>query len=358
MMNNIGLYIHVPFCVAKCPYCDFYSVGFDSTLAEKYTEAVIRNIKHYGRKFDSVYFGGGTPILMADGIAEILKNTDIEDGAEITVEANPCVTDEKSLSTLLESGVNRISFGVQSLNEDELFFLGRRHTPDEAVNAINLAHKIGFTNISADIMLGLMGQRKENIKYTVDGLSSLPLKHISAYLLKIEPNTPFAMRRMMLPDDELMAELYLYTAELLEEKGFSRYEISNFAKPGCECKHNLKYWRCEEYLGIGAAAHSYLDGVRFCTERDIEKFIASDIQETVVTDGNCGDFEEFAMLKLRLSEGLSFEEAERFGVEKSELLKRTKLIPEKYLNITEKGIALTAEGALVSNTIIAKITGL
>lgn len=358
MMNNIGLYIHVPFCVAKCPYCDFYSVGFDSKLAKEYTEAVIRNINHYGRRYDTVYFGGGTPILMADGIAKILRNADIAEGAEITVEANPCVTDEKALTTLLESGVNRISFGVQSLNEDELFFLGRRHTPEEAVNAINLSQKAGFTNISADIMLGLMGQRKENIKHTVDGLSSLPLNHISAYLLKIEPNTPFAMRRMMLPDDELMAELYLYTSELLEENGFFRYEISNFSKSGYECKHNLKYWRCEEYLGIGAAAHSYLNGVRFCTDRDIEKFISSDVQETVVTDEKCGDFEELAMLKLRLAEGLSFEEASCFGTMKNELLKRIKLIPEEYLDISETGIALTAKGALVSNTIIAKIIGL
>ena len=357
MMSNIGLYVHVPFCLSKCPYCDFYSVKYSRSLAADYTKAVIRNMAQYSDTFDTVYFGGGTPVLMWEGIAAILKSAKTTENPEITIEANPCVTTEQALCGLKDAGVNRISFGVQSLSPSELMFLGRRHSAEQAKNAVLLAHRAGFTNISADIMLGLEGQTKESLRYTIEELSKLPVTHISAYMLKIEEGTPFAGRKLNLPDEEAVSELYLYAVSLLEENGFMQYEISNFAKKGYECQHNLKYWRCEEYLGIGAAAHSYFGGKRFCTERGIEGFIGSEFQKITVTDDNPGGFEEYAMLRLRLSEGLSFSDCECFGISREEVMKRCRKIPESLILQTEKGISLTPQGFLVSNAVIGKILG-
>ncbi|MBO5378199.1 MAG: radical SAM family heme chaperone HemW [Ruminiclostridium sp.] len=352
-----GLYIHVPFCLSKCPYCDFYSVGYDASLAEQYAAAVIRNLKHYNEAYDTVYFGGGTPVLLSDRIPEIMQNVRLQDNAEVTVEANPCVTDEKRLYELLSAGVNRISFGVQSLDADELKFLGRRHNAEQAKTAIELAYKAGFKNISADLMLGLPRQNTKTVKKSIAELSQLPINHISAYLLKVEENTPFGQMNIAVPEDEVMDEIYLFACEELEKNGFTQYEISNFAKSGAECKHNLKYWRCEEYVGIGAAAHSYYKGKRFCVDRNIHDFIFSDIQNTVVTDEAPGDFDEFAMLKLRLAEGLSFAQCERFGTDKNTILTRLERIPEKYYRLDEKGVSLTKEGFLLSNAVIGKILG-
>ena len=358
-MSNIGLYIHVPFCLSKCPYCDFYSVGYTPERAEEYKGAVIRNLRHYddehGFSFDTVYFGGGTPILMHEHIGEILGNIRLTDNAEITIEANPCVSSEKALNNLISCGVNRISFGVQSLSDSELSFLGRRHTAKEAIAAIERAYSAGFRNISADLMLGLSGQRREALGYSIDRLSELPINHISAYMLKIEKDTPFGSMKLSLPNEDETAELYLFACQRLEEKDFFQYEISNFSQRGMESRHNLKYWRCEEYLGIGPAAHSYLNGKRFSVERDIDDFLRSEVQKTEVTDESSGTFEEYAMLKLRLREGLSFSECESFGVSRDYIEKKLKAIPKSYIDCDEKGIRLTPEGFLLSNTIIAKI---
>jgi len=352
-----GLYIHIPFCLSKCPYCDFYSERYSKTLAEEYKKAVIRNLAFYNETYDTVYFGGGTPILLADEIADILGQVKLGENAEITVEANPCVSDDKRLSTLISSGVNRISFGVQSMNEDELGFLGRRHTAGQAAKAIELAYKAGFRNISADLMLGLENQTEEKIERSVEALSALPVSHISAYLLKIEEGTPFYEMNIDIPEDERLSELYLYTCDKLSDKGFFQYEISNFAKAGAECEHNLKYWRCEEYLGIGAAAHSFFNGKRFFVPRSISSFISSERQPTKITDESPADFDEYAMLRLRLSEGLSFSECEKFGVEKEIILNRLKKIPKEYFISDENSVRLTKKGFLLSNAVIGKILG-
>lgn len=357
MNNKIGLYIHVPFCLSKCPYCDFYSERYSRTLAERYKQAVLRNLEHYDGDFDTVYFGGGTPILLADEIAEILGKIQRSDNAEITVEANPCVCDGQRLGRLFESGVNRLSIGVQSLDERELAFLGRRHTVKQAENAVTCAYNVGFRNISADLMLGLEGQTKESVLNSIQKLAELPLAHVSAYLLKIEDGTPFAKRTLLLPDDEQSAELYLFAAEQLEKCGFMQYEISNFARSGFESKHNLHYWHCEEYLGIGPAAHSYYGRKRFCTARDLSDFLSSEYQRTIVTDDKPGDFDEFAMLALRLTEGLKFADCSRFGTDMNGIIKRCQKIPQKYVNITNDGVSLTREGFLVSNAVIGTILG-
>ena len=353
-MNNKGLYIHVPFCLSKCPYCDFYSVRYSREKAKLYADAVIRNIRNYGGSFDTVYFGGGTPILLYEHIAEILSAADIAENAEKTVEANPCMAEPQILETLLKAGVNRLSFGVQSMQPHELSFLGRRHTVKQAEDALVNARKAGFTNISADMMIGLPDQSESSINDTAERLAELGASHISAYILKIEKNTPFASQSIELPDDDKTAELYLHTVSTLGKLGFEQYEISNFAKPGFESRHNLKYWHCEEYLGIGASTHSYLDGKRFCVSPDIDAFIAAPVQQTTVTDENAGGWEEYAMLKLRLTEGLSFAEADSFG--KADELRRTaEKLPAELVKSDDKRVSLTPKGFVVSNTVIAEL---
>lgn len=360
-----GLYIHVPFCQKKCPYCDFYSVGFSPQKAEEYKNAVIRNLsryrgKNYREKFDTVYFGGGTPSLIYNYIAEILGAVDYSQNAEITVECNPESANEEVLRELKRAGVNRLSFGVQSLDENELTALGRTHSANAAREAIMLAHSLGFENISADLMLGVpFKNRAENrqilrsLEKTVDGLCELPITHISAYLLKIEPNTLFGKNhgiKEMLPDEDLQAELYLKTVGLLARHGFKQYEISNFAKAGFESRHNLKYWRAEEYIGIGPSAHSYYNGKRFAAPRSLAKFLESEFQIEEITDEAPDKDEEKILLGLRLCEGVRLSDQIS-----GQLEKRLCLIPEEYYKIEDNRLSLTPNGFLVSNEIIATL---
>ncbi len=344
----------MPFCLSKCPYCDFYSVRYSREKAREYADAVIRNVRAYGERYDTVYFGGGTPILLYEHIGDILRAADIAEGAEITVEANPCAVTDRTAEMLAAAGVNRVSLGVQSMHEDELRFLGRRHTPAQVRDAFARLKAAGIANISADMMIGLPGQDEERISETAEELAHLGAAHISAYILKIEENTPFAGMDIALPDDDRTAELYLYTGKLLAEQGYKQYEISNFTLPGYECRHNLKYWRCEEYIGVGAAAHSYYRGKRFRVLPDTGAFMAAETQDTEVTDENAGGWEEYAMLRLRLSEGITFADAERFG--KAEALRAAaQKLPARLVSISENGVNLTPEGFLVSNAVIAEL---
>lgn len=351
----IGLYVHIPFCKSKCPYCDFYSITLSETTAFAYMQAVIRNLDFYNERYDSVYFGGGTPSLCCWHVCHILGKIRSSDDAEITVEVNPGTVNTQNFVMLRDSGVNRLSFGVQSFANNELVTLGRRHTAEDANNMINLAHDNGFNNISVDLMLGIPKQTPESVKRSIKVISSLNVTHVSAYILKIEENTPFANANIVLPDDEKIEELYITAVDALENCGIKQYEISNFAKPGFECKHNLKYWESGEYLGIGAAAHSYYNGERFEVPKDIASFIKSDIQPVQITDDKPHTFEEYAMLKLRLTKGLSFDECKKFNVKRDTMLARAALIPPKYLNIDTSKISITKSGFLLSNQIISKL---
>jgi len=359
---SLGLYIHIPFCAQKCPYCDFFSVPYDSRLSYSYADAVIRNIEHYKERYDTVYFGGGTPSAAWWDICRILGKLMIEeDNAEITVEANPNTLSRDSLSSLKNSGVNRLSVGVQSFSNAELRALGRTHTSEDASNSIKLAQECGFKNISVDLMLGIPGQTPDSVRRSIKILAGLDIQHVSAYMLKVEPNTPFAHMNIKFPDENLTAQIYLAAVNELEKREFAQYEISNFAKTGFECRHNLKYWTSKEYLGIGTAAHSYYadDGgcpKRFFVMSDIREFAKSNVQRVIITEKEKLTFESYAMLKLRLSEGLTFAECEKFGLRKEVIMKRCKLVPPDYLKITEKGIRITPEGFLVSNRIIGKLT--
>lgn len=341
-----GLYIHVPFCVRKCPYCDFYSEKFSRAESENYVSAVIRNLARYPEKFGTVYFGGGTPALIYPQISGILREIDISDGAEITVECNPDVVNGDILAVLKNAGVNRISFGVQSLNESELSALGRLHGAESAEKAILQAFSAGFRNISADIMLGVPNQTEKSLIGTIDRLAELPLTHVSAYLLKIEQNTPFGKNPPDVPDEEQQAALYLAAVRRLEEHGFRQYEISNFAKDGFQSQHNLIYWNAGEYVGIGPAAHSYYNGKRFAVPRNLADFIGNNAQNEVITDENPDVYEEKIMLGLRLSRGISLDDR---------IERRLRLIPSEYYCIKDGRISLTPKGFLVSNEIISTI---
>jgi oxygen-independent coproporphyrinogen-3 oxidase len=285
-------------------------------------------------QFDTVFFGGGTPSLLWREIAEIIAAVAsvgaLNAEAEITVECNPDDVHREMLDTLSAAGVNRLSLGVQSLDDATLRHLGRRHDAATALTAVRLAAQAGFTNISADIILGIPCQSVAEIRRTVETLTELPLTHIAAYMYEADKT---------LPDDET-AELYLQTVELLDRRGFAQYEISNFAREGFQCRHNLKYWLCHEYIGIGPGAHSYFGGKRFAGTESLPSWTQ------YTTDNHPDSSRERLMLGLRLNSGIIADDA---------VLERAKAIPQEYLLIKDRNLSLTAKGFLISNTIIAEL---
>lgn len=354
-MDNLGIYIHIPYCAKKCPYCDFFSERYNKNSIMQYTDAVLRNLEYYSRRriADTIYFGGGTPSLMpAECIEKIInsvkRNFILNENSEITLEVNPNTVNADKLSDLYNAGVNRLSVGVQSLVKSELKMLGRTHTAERAVETVINAEKAGFKNISCDMIIGVPNQTSESIKYTIQKLSELPVTHISSYILKIENGTPFDNPDFisLMPDDDTVSDMYLFMVDELEKHEFMQYEVSNFAKKGFESRHNTKYWKCIDYLGIGASAHSCFEGKRFFVPPDIEKFNNSPFQDILVTDENPCGFKEYAMLRLRLKEGLDISQH-------SEIISKTpELLKAGYINFDGKKISLTAKGYLMSNSVI------
>lgn len=301
MSKAVGIYLHVPFCGGKCPYCDFYSRRGSGEDYDRFLAAAVRAIEAAPVSgevsADTVYFGGGTPVLLgARRLNRLLSAVQKRFGAaqrEITVEANPCAVGPEMLEELRAGGFTRISFGVQSLFEPTLQTLGRKHDAARAIEALREAARAGFAHISADLMLAVPGQTAEEIERSVDLLAAEPIDHLSAYLLKLEPGTAFA-GRFDEPDEDFAAACYLAMARRSESHGFSQYEISNFARnSAAQSLHNLRYWRCGEYLGIGPAAHSFWNGRRFYFPRDLRSFLdAPDVWRLTVGDGPGGDEEE------------------------------------------------------------------
>lgn len=351
-----GLYIHIPFCLKKCGYCDFYSLEFSQSLAEKYTEELINRLENIDCKFDTVYFGGGTPSVIGhERICRILNNVNHTENAEITVECNPKTAVPKFLNGIAECGVNRISIGLQSADDNELKNLTRTHSANDVSVAVYNAKSAGIDDISLDVMLGIEGQTKQSLKKTIDFCASLPITHVSAYMLKIEPDTPFYYADLSkFPDNDETAELYEYAVKALENCGFRQYEISNFAKSGFESKHNLKYWNCEEYLGLGPAAHSFINGKRYYFPRDFNYFIIGG--KTLFESDFCG-FQEYAMLRLRLNEGLDLQKAAKMGLEiPNDFLDKCRIYePHGLLEIDGDTVRLTLKGFLVQNELLAEI---
>ncbi len=362
MTDCRALYIHVPFCRGKCRYCDFYSLTPHGDVVKRYVSALIRRLEKTGMTFDTVYFGGGTPSLLGvENISEILKNVDILPGCEITLEANPSQIGSEEpdfdFDLLSKSGVNRVSIGLQSAVDSERKMLGRSAGKEQVTKAIERLRNAGIDNISLDVMTGIPGQTPETLKSTLDFCVQSGAKHISVYMLKIEKNTPFfkMQNQLNLPDEDTVCDMYLQTSGFLTGAGFEHYEISNFSLPGFESRHNLKYWHCEEYLGLGPAAHSFADGKRFHYERDVEAFIGGC---EPVCDGVGGDAGEYVMLALRLKEGLEFTRFfEKFGFMPGDaFLKKAKEI-EKYgfCVVSPDAVALTVKGFLISNTVIYEL---
>ncbi len=360
MRKPLGLYIHIPFCAKKCAYCDFYSTFAEGTVIQRYLSALKNEISKWGgltdRPIDTIYIGGGTPSVLGERIGEIVKwvcdSFSVEKTAEITVEANPCSINPEFLRAAKAAGVNRLSIGVQSGNDTELKTLGRTHTADEAVKAVKLAREEGFDNISLDLMLCLPDSSIETLKENLDYITALNPEHISAYMLKIESNTLFAKKSdLNLPDDEGEAEQYLYMCDYLKSKGYEHYEISNFCKSGKESRHNLKYWNCQEYIGIGPSAHSFVNGKRFFYPSDLKQFIS--LPETVF-DSDGGETEERLMLALRLKEGIDITEYYN-PLPESISSKLEKLKDEGLIEYNFPRISLTDRGMLVSNILITEL---
>ena len=354
-MKHLGIYIHIPFCRSKCPYCDFFSLVKTDTAAA-YIEAVNCRLKQFQTgeyKADTLYIGGGTPsVLTGEQVASMIETVKKHYGtpAEITVECNPSDVDETFLRRIYTAGANRLSFGMQSAVDSERRALGRRADRVQVEKAVRLAADSGFANISLDLMLGIPHQTADSLHESICFCGSLPVQHISAYILKIEEGTYFGKHRdaLTLPDEDATADLYLQAVEELEAAGFRQYEISNFAKPGYESRHNLKYWHLEEYLGIGAAAHSFVCGRRFYYERDIAGFIAG---AEPVDDGAGGDREEAVMLALRLREGVETALLSDSARQKIPFLKA-----QGYVTELDGRVSFTPQGFLISNTLIAELT--
>ena len=319
----LGIYLHIPFCLKKCSYCNFVSLE-RTELMDAYFCALKNEIgmtgRMYGRKVDSVFFGGGTPSFppacyITETMDALRCAFDIEEDAEITLEANPCSLDARSLKEYRQAGINRLSIGMQAAQDRLLAVLGRQHTREQFECAYNLARDAGFSNINIDAIYALPGQESGEWGETLRFILKKEPEHISAYALKIEPETPLfhavSAGAAVPADEDMDLAMYHMAQEILAERGFVNYEISNFAKEGFECMHNLKYWNVRDYLGLGAAAHSCMDQMRFSNTEDVEEYI-SDMQEgrlryaSSVLVPEKERKMEYIMLKLRLKNGFSF----------------------------------------------------
>ncbi|MBR5268864.1 MAG: oxygen-independent coproporphyrinogen III oxidase [Lachnospiraceae bacterium] len=327
------LYIHIPFCARKCAYCDFLSFPQTKETMQNYVEKLIKEIRRAGKEYgerpvSTIFIGGGTPsILEADQMTAIMQSVkesfSIEETAEISMEANPGTVTEEKLLAYKKSGINRISFGLQSADNRELQLLGRIHTYEEFLESYQLARACGFDNINVDLMSALPGQTVESWEDTLTRVAGLDPEHISAYSLIIEEGTPFFDKygeergNGLLPDEDAEREMYHRTKAILREMGYERYEISNYAKAGKECRHNIGYWTGIPYLGLGLGASSYIDGYRFCNNSDLKAYLANEpgerFDEVLLTEQDLQ--EEYFFVGLRLVKGVSLNRFEElFGV--------------------------------------------
>ena len=341
---NSGLYIHIPYCKNKCPYCAFYSKKYYREEAEAYAEKLIDEMQKYSGSFDTVYFGGGTPSAVDAELIERLltaakERFEIADGAEITIECNPSSEGlEDKIAQYAAMGINRISLGMQSAVKAERLALGRTADKEQVLRIIETARRNGIENVSLDLMLGTPKQTAESLDETLDFIEQTGVPHISAYILSIEEGTPFErlQNKLPLPDEEQTAQLYLKAVGRLEAMGLKQYEVSNFAKEGFESRHNNKYWLLAPYLGLGATAHSFWNGRRFYYDEALNK----------TDDGEGGTKEEQIMLGLRLKKGI-----------KKALIEKdlTPYIEAGLMEENGENISFTPKGFLVSNTVLAEL---
>lgn len=396
MCNNLGIYIHIPFCASKCNYCNFYSILPNDKLINDYIDAVCVELSFYrnvNKIVNSIYLGGGTPNILSfkhfvkilETIRQIFK---VSDSVEITVEANPNLITAEFIQELVLLRINRISIGVQSFNDRDLIFLGRKHNSKMAKEAINIAKSNGIKNISIDLILGLPSQTVQQFKEAISIAESFEVKHISGYLLKVENNTRLYNKQILnkLPSEEETVKLYESFVNTVEQHNFNQYEISNFSKITYQSIHNLKYWKCKEYIGLGTAAHSYFQGFRYYIVNNVANYINNmkhadqrlkykkgclpphlqvNTQDLKRTDEMqiyymepCNLFEEHVMLGLRLTQGIFFNDLKKIDNERYlQFLNKLNLYKNlsKYVIYDNEKLRLTLKGFLVSNYIIANL---
>ena len=390
-----GIYIHIPFCLRKCYYCDFFSKAVDDRdLRRQYARAVVQEINFYGKKYgksfsaDSIFFGGGTPTLMEPSliksiITALKKNFDIAEDADISMECNPATVDRKKLLGYKKAGVNRLSIGAQSFDDTVLEKIGRIHKAKDVKKTVKLAQRAGFNNINIDLMFAVPGLGTIAWRKTVNEAIKLKVQHISFYSLEIAEGTVFGeeFKKGRLKETHVLIDRKMYhdAIKMLKGKGFNHYEISNMALPGRECRHNKKYWQFEDYLGLGASSHSFIKGVRYSNISNIEKYIKhmksqdmfSDIKlgnsevytAECVVDFNINNYKdnvsEYVFTALRTKEGVVFADFEKklknefwdiYGKERNEF---EKYVREGYAISDDKHIALTEKGMDISNQIMA-----
>lgn len=376
-MDNLGLYIHIPFCVHKCGYCDFYSTVVSDAKKDRYLKALDEYLDSYAmqaayRDIDTVYIGGGTPTSLDSAklvklIKSIRKKFNVTKTCEFTVEANPGTVNLAELRKLKSAGVTRISLGAQSIHDNELVGLTRIYKSEQLFEALNACDEAGFPEVNVDIMFGIPHQTKASLLQTVEKLASFDcVNHISLYGLMIEEGTDFFKYRdiLPLPDEDLERDMYFSAAERLEELGYKQYEISNFAKKGHESRHNMKYWNCDEYIGIGPGAHSYFANKRFSYKKDLDIFcgdkespdgtVLDDYMEIYPKDR----IGEYVMLRFRLCDGIDTDVfLKKFNVEFDSLY-FDKISPYVYKGfVAHEGTRyfFTREGMYVSNRILSDI---
>lgn len=368
--DQIGLYVHIPFCVRKCNYCDFCSfANIDTETRAKYVDSLCREIKGYHGKsirINSLFFGGGTPTLLS--VEEFKKIVDairvtfvLSDDLEFSMEANPGTVVHEKLLEFVKFGVNRFSIGLQSIHENELKILGRIHTFDDFLKTYNNMRRLGIANINVDLMYGLPEQNTDSFNETLKTVTSLLPEHISVYGLILEDGTPFFRMKdsLILPSEDEECNMYFSASEHLKAKGYSHYEISNYSKPGYESRHNLKYWKNKEYIGVGVSAYSYFNGRRYGNTDDMSKYIEGTdiISYDEPIDLNTEKY-EYVMLALRLQEGFSLNEyknkfSEDFLIGREETV--SKLIKGGYISLSDGRISLTESGFYISNYILTEL---
>ena len=368
----IGLYVHIPFCKSKCEYCDFLSfAGALQKYEESYVEGLVNEISEYEREekiaVDTVFFGGGTPSVISgksfEKIVNKLKDAfDILPDAEFTIEANPKTVTKEKLSVYTSLGVSRISLGLQSIHENELKILGRIHNFNEFLESYNLCLDAKISNINVDLMYALPSQTVDSFRKTLSTVISLSPAHISAYGLILEEGAALYRKKdtLSFPTVDEECDMYYMAAELLAKSGYGHYEISNYAREGKECRHNLKYWQDKEYIGLGLAAHSYYGKKRYSNPVGFSEYFSPERKEyrqveDINEDANAY---EYAMMHLRLARGFSLSDYEKrfnrsFVDGKSEFI--DELIKGGYLKLSDGRIALTEKGFYVSNTIISEL---
>ena len=374
MADSLAIYVHFPFCLSICPYCDFDRQASGFSRIDAYLSEVQRELQQYGGEVvHSIFFGGGTPSLMepvqlATLLAAIVARFDVLPNVEVSVECNPGDADFQKLQALREAGATRLSFGVQSLDDSFLKLLGRRHSADEARQAAEWARRAGF-DFNLDFMFGLPGQSLAHWRHTLEQAVELQPHHLSCYLLTLDDKVPMgrdvAAGRLVLPDDDELAEMYAASREQLAAAGYKQYEVSNWARPGHESRHNLTYWRDGEWIGVGAGAASSYRGRRWKNSPVLERYIAS-----VSTRGCAARVEDEApdlgtrmldsmTLGLRLREGISLAAfTERFGIDLLRLLGSTgsELIAADVLERRADRLRVTADQQLILNEILVRLS--